>query len=376
MNSSTLDDDEPVDDEPAGEAIDLFPAGGQAILGNAAVQVAQTIGQQAAELLLVEDVSAKLDAALRERLAAACFGTTAALTVCGDLATEWAIAAARIHGGPKYKVITFVGDYHGQSLAARAAAGDPQQQQDLGPLMAGFVHCPAGDAAAVAEAIDDQTAAILVQPLQTHDGLQSLPAEFLATLRQLADEHQLLLIFDETQLPIGVSGRFHYAAADEVVPDALVLAAGLAVGLPLGAVLLGQSLAASLENHPGLQTDPVSPLVAAAALATLQAIDDQSLLQDAQRRGDLWLQQLAGLQEDFEFVREVRGRGLLVAMELDVEAAEVQAQLRSHNVRVGTAGTHTLRLQPPLTISDEQLQRSVESLKLVFQTIEREPAIG
>lgn len=369
MNPSPVDDD---DDE----SIDLFPGNGQAILGAAAVKVAEAIGQQAAELL-DEGTAGKLEAALRERLAAACFGTTAALTACGDLAVEWAITAARVHGGgQKYKVITFVGDHHGQSLAARAAAGNPQQQQDLGPLMAGFVHCPAGDAAAVAEAIDDQTIAILVQPLQTHDGLQTLPPGFLAELRQLADEHQLLLIFDESQLPIGISGQFCYSAAEDVLPDALVLAAGLAIGLPLGAVLLGQSLAESLCEHPALQTDPISPLVVAASLATLQAIDDQSLLPHAQRCAELWTQWLAPLKEDFEFVRDLRGRGLLMALELDLEAAEVQARLQSRGIRVGVAGTHTLRLQPSLTISDEQLQRSVESLKLVFQTMEREPAIG
>ncbi len=358
--------------------LDLYPGNGLEILGTAMPEVMQAIAQQASQ----PSSPTAWQNEFCERLAAATFGTTAALTPCGDLAIEWAIAAARVRGistrgssEPKFKVITFVGDYHGRTFAGRAAAGDPSQQRDLGPLVAGFTHCPPGDVAAVANAIDEQTAAILVQPIQTHDEMRMVSSDFFSELRRLADENQLLLMVDETRLPIGASGQLCCSASWDATPDCLMLSAALAGGLPLGAVVLADALANDLRAHPVLQHTAVHPLIAAAAATTLRVIEEQELLEQVQKKAALLASWLAPLQEDFEFVRSLRNWGLITALDLDLEAQAVQTQLRAAGVLVGTAGGHTLRLQPALTIDEAQLQQAVDSLQAVFQTMEREPAI-
>ncbi|SRR6056297_659023 len=358
--------------------LDLFPRHGEAMLGSAAPALDEVLNEYGGGRWTTA-TAADVAQTLRENLSRRTFGTVAALTSGRDLAVEWAIAAARRrHQGQKFKIITFVGSYHGQTLACRAASGDPRYQRDLGPLVAGFIHCPA-EPDAVAQAIDDQTAAILVQPIHSHDGFTFFPDGFLTELRRLADQHELLLIIDESQFPIGSSGQFacHTAVPGglEGTPDGLILSAGLAGGLPFGAVIAASSLAESTAQSAASDGEPLAPLLPALANATLQAIDDGNLLSAAATQAEVLKALLAPLREDFEFVRAIRQCGLMVALELDLDAASVQKHLLREGMLVGTAGAHTLRLQPALTVTEATIRQSADLLRAVFQAVEREPAI-
>lgn len=366
-------------DEVNQRYIDLTMGAGGGNLGHCHPAVTQAVQEQAERLVeprpdMQSSLHDKLAAQLQERLFAG------AVSFLNDRsgATELAIRYARLrHQGQRHKIISFVGSDHGLTLGSLTASGQPYLQAGLGPLVAGATYCRYGDLDAVASSIDDQTSAILVQPIQTRDGMQIAERTFLLGLRQLADEHDLLLIFDESDVALGSSGRWLVAQTLGGDPDCLIIAAGLAGGLPLAAVLLREpiteAMQAVLEQHPALARSATSPLLIAASLAVFETIDSHALLENAVRCGELFEQSLQTLKENFGFVEEIRCLGLMAGLELDVPLLPLISDLRRRGIIVGPSGESTLRLQLPLNVDDSIVQTVGEIFHQAFEAVEREP---
>lgn len=315
--------------------------------------------------------SRELAQAYESELLARTGGHHAVFTPCREMAIEWAIAAVRLRSaGQKFKIITFVGNELGQTLACHSASGFPESQADLGPLVAGFVHCPWGDASAVREAIDDQTAAILIQPIQTANGLQMASTEFLQELREIADTNGLWLLSDESSFPLGVSGALDSQSSFGFEPHARILAEGLAGEFPLGVVIWQDQLPDALQTHPLLQTSPVAATIATAGQTVLEDLNEESL-QSLQAVAAMCERALISLVDDFEFVKEIRQRGILFAVEMDIPVEPLVAELSQHGDAFQTAGSHTLRIQPPFKMTSEDLESLVADLHQVLQSVER-----
>lgn len=269
--------------------------------------------------------------------------------------------AQKDRGRPeRYEVLTAHNSFHGRTLATVAAGGQTKYQQGFEPMPDGFRHVPYGDADALARAVGDRTAAVLLEPIQGEGGVVVPPRGYLAAVRRLCDERGLLLLFDEVQTGIGRTGHLFGFEREGVRPDALSLAKALANGLPMGAMLCNAELGEVLGPGTHASTFGGNPVAAAAACAVFDAIHADRLLENCRARGE---QLLGGLRAVAAAatgrIVEVRGAGLLVGVETSDEAAAVVDRCREAGLLVNAAGGRVVRFAPPLVVSEAEVDEAV-----------------
>ena len=294
-----------------------------------------------------------------------------ALLPSPDLAVEYALQLTRRFRSEKaFRTIALTGSDHGRTGMCRTASGQPQLHEGLGPMMAGFSHLPVGDLDALRAAMDEQTAGVLLSPIDLGSGAVACEAEYLAGVRAACNERGVLLIIDETQLVFGATGNhFSFSSIADIQADIVVTSGGLFAGLSGGLVLASQHASTrvvrDLEQYP---------LVAAALMATLDEMEVHGLPDivhnTAQELAVLIAEQLSG----FEFVRDMRVTGMTIGIECDVNAVDVVAAAAANGLRVETAGDTAIKIQPPLLISEEDRQLLLKRLVETMEAIERETA--
>jgi len=303
-----------------------------------------------------------------ERLAAELtktFGGQVFFCNSGAEANEGAFKFARKWSN-KSEIVAFTGSFHGRLFASLAATDRPDYRRSFEPLLPGVQIVPLGDRAATTRAVTDKTAAVIVEPLQGEGGVRPVDPAFLAFLRQLCDEKGAALIFDEVQCGLGRTGTLFACEQAGVTPDMLTLAKPLAGGLPMGAVLVADRIAAALAPGDHATTFGGGPLVATVALEVLRTIADPDFLAEVRAKG-AWLgQRLEQLAAKSPRVHAVRGRGLMWGIELGEPAAPVITAARERRLLVLTAGPNVIRIVPPLTISESDLERGVTILAEVL----------
>jgi acetylornithine/N-succinyldiaminopimelate aminotransferase len=291
-----------------------------------------------------------LAVALSERFG----GASAFFCNSGAEANEAALKWARkVTGRPE--IVSLEGSFHGRTLGALSVTGQPAKRAAFEPLLPGAVFATPET---LAGAVGPQTAAIILEPVQGEGGVHPLGPELLAEARELADRHGALLVFDEVQTGVGRSGSFFAFEQYGVEPDAVTLAKGLANGLPIGVFLVSDSAPSGFEPGDHATTFGGNPVVCAAACAVLETIDDELLAHVGEISQQLW--------EGIAPLGEVRGLGLLLALELDTPVAPVVDAALARGLVVGTAGERTLRLTPPLTLSADEAARAIELLQEVI----------
>ncbi len=353
--------------------LDFFPGWGCNLLGHCPQPVVQAIQDQVATLIHVPNTwYTEAQGQWAKALSDRSFGGQAFFCNSGTEANEAAIKLARLHT-PKqrYKIITFEGGFHGRTLGATAATAQPKYHEGLGPLMAGFVYCPYGDLDAVRKKIDSETAAVLVEPVQGEGGVRIPPGEFLAGLRQLCDDHDLLLMFDEVQTGCGRTGHWFAYQHFGVTPDVMTLAKAVCGGVAGGALLTSPEIAPSLRPGMHAATFGGNPLAARAGVATLEMIEDEHLLEHAQQLGQVFRQRLEELRAKCDLIRDVRVLGVMVGVELTVEGAPaVKAALERKLLINCTQGT-VIRLLPAMNLSVQQAHEGLDILADVLQSFPR-----
>jgi acetylornithine/N-succinyldiaminopimelate aminotransferase len=278
----------------------------------------------------------------------------------GAEAVESAIKYARKATG-KPGVVALENAFHGRTLGALAVTGQPAKRIAFEPLVPGVTFAKLNDSASLAAAVDDETACILIEPVQGEGGIHPARPEFLARARDIADEHGALLVFDEVQTGVGRTGSFFAWQRLGTKPDAVTLAKGLANGLPIGALLVADELPVAFEPGDHASTFGGNPVACAAARAVVETVNE-ALLEKVVRQGEA----LARALERLPGAVEVRGAGLLVGLEIDRVARDVIASCVEQGVLVGSAGERVLRLSPPLTISDDELAHGLAVLEEVL----------
>ena len=303
-----------------------------------------------------------------ERLAAELtktFGGQVFFCNSGAEANEGAFKFAR-KWSSKSEIVAFSGSFHGRLFASLAATDRPDYRRPFEPLLAGVQIVPLGDRAAARKAVTAATAAVIIEPLQGEGGVRPVEPEFLAFLRELCDERGAALIFDEVQCGLGRTGTLFAYEQTGVTPDMVTLAKPLAGGLPMGAVLLSDRIAAALAPGDHATTFGGGPLVATVALEVLRTVADADFLSEVRTKG-AWLgKQLQQLAATAPRVKAVRGRGLMWGIELGEPAAPVIAAARERKLLVLTAGPNVIRIVPPLTITQDDLNRGVAVLAEVL----------
>jgi acetylornithine/N-succinyldiaminopimelate aminotransferase len=264
----------------------------------------------------------------------------------------------------RFEIITFENSFHGRTLATVTATGQPKYQKGFEPLPAGFKHVPYGDFDAVKNAVGSQTAAILVEPIQGEGGVRIAPEGFLKKLRALCDEHKLLLLVDEVQTGMGRTGKMFGFQHEGIQPDAISLAKALGNGLPIGSMLCSEDLGKSLPSGSHGSTFGGNPVAAAAALATVNLIREPKLLAEVTEKGKHLVTGALKLKEKLGGkIVAVRGRGLLVGVELSTDAAPVVAKCRDVGLLVNLAGEKTVRFAPPFVVTTQELDEGLALLE-------------
>ncbi len=313
---------------------------------------------------------------LSKRLVENTFADTVFFTNSGAEACELAFKMARryqyVSGHPeRFRIITFEGAFHGRTLAAIAAGGQAKYLEGFGPKVDGFDRVPAGDLKAVEVAIVRETAAILIEPIQGEGGVRVLPAEFLRGLRELCDEHGLLLIFDEIQTGVGRTGKLFAYEWLGITPDIMPIAKGIGGGYPLGACLATAEAAKGMTPGTHGSTYGGNPLGMAVGNAALDLVLAPDFLPHVEAIGNYLRQQLAGLLAEHPSVfEEVRGQGLLLGLKLRVPNTEFVAAARKQGLLVVGAGDNVVRLLPPLIIEEAQVREAMAMLSTAAKSFE------
>jgi predicted acetylornithine/succinylornithine family transaminase len=351
-------------DSEGNRYLDLFPGWGCNLLGHCPPSVVAAVQEQVATLIHVPNTW-HIDAQGQwaELLSRHSFGAQAFFCNSGTEANEAAIKLARLHSPKeKYKIITFEGGFHGRTLGSTSATAQPKYHEGLGPLMAGFAYAPFGDLEAVSELIDNETCAIMIEPIQGEGGIRLPPQGFLAGLRQLADEHELLLIFDEVQTGCGRTGNWFAYQHFDVTPDIMTLAKAICGGVAGAAMLTTPEIAPSLRPGMHAATFGGNPLAARAGIATLETIAEQQLLSQAQLLGEQFRTRLEAIKNQNPIIRDIRILGLMIGIELEVEGAPVVKACLDRRLLVNCTQGNVIRLLPALTLTSEQLEEGCDVL--------------
>ena len=361
-----------------GEGCHLFDADGRryldlmggiatTVLGHCHPRIVAALEEQAQRLWHVSNLyTTEPQIRLAERLVLHSFADRVFFCISGAEANEAALKLARRwqrdRGEDRFEIIAFDESFHGRTLFTVSATGHPAYWEGFEPLVPGILHAPFGDLAATKSLLSERTAAILVEPVQGEGGIRPAPPGFLRGLRELADDNGCLLVFDEVQCGMGRTGSLFAYEQHDVVPDVMTLAKALGNGIPIGAMCARDEIARSLVTGTHASTFGGNPLAAACAVAVLDELLDGGVLAHGRRMGEWLGERLDALASELgsERIVEVRGAGLLRAIELTAPAAPVIDACRDEGVLVISAGENVLRLAPPLVIEEADLARGLE----------------
>ncbi|MFN7010351.1 MAG: aspartate aminotransferase family protein [Allorhizobium sp.] len=310
---------------------------------------------------------------LARRLTEATFADRVFFTNSGAEALECAIKTARRYqfakGNPeRFHIITFEGAFHGRTIATIAAGGQEKYLEGFGPKAPGFDQVPFGDLDAVKAAITDETAAILIEPVQGEGGLRSASHEFLRALRQICDEHGLLLVLDEVQCGVGRTGKFFAHEWAGITPDIMAVAKGIGGGFPLGACLATEEAASGMKAGTHGSTYGGNPLAMAVGNAVLDVVLADGFLDHVREVALTFRQGLASLKDRFpDIIEEIRGEGLMLGIKAKVANTDLLMAMREEHVLGVPAGDNVVRLLPPLIVTVEEAR---EGLKRIEQAAE------
>lgn len=353
-------------DEAGGRYLDFLTGLAVTSLGHANPAVAAAVNHQMSRLVHVSNLFyTEPMVELAEALTARSGLDRVFFANCGATANEAAIKLARRYGqahfGPdRHRIVSLDDSFHGRTLATLAATGQPAKQATFQPLPPGFVQVPPGDIDALAEAVDETAAAVMLETTQGEGGVRPLTEEYLHAVRRLCDERGALLIVDDVQAGMGRTGSWFSWQQLGFAPDIATTAKALANGLPIGVCMATEEAASAFKPGDHATTFGGGPVVCAAALAVIDEIESRDLLVNCRERSA----QLMGRLADLPGVKAVRGRGLLVAAQLDDEVAASVASraLTEQHLVVNAVRPDAVRLAPPLTVTAAEIDAAVERL--------------
>jgi len=344
-------------------------------LGHCHPKVVKAIQEQAEKLIHVSNfyyIEPQIQ--LASLLCQHSFGDKVFFCNSGAEANEGAMKLARKYAkekmeGDRYEIITMERSFHGRTLATLTATAQEKFHKGYSPLMPGFKYVPFNNVEAVKNAIDSKTCAVMLEPIQGEGGVNCPSEGYLKAIREICDEKRILLIFDEVQVGMGRTGRLFAYEHEGVEPDMMTLAKSLAGGVPIGALLMKKEIAESFKPGDHASTFGGNPLATAAGVAALTAILEEGMLENCQKVGDYFLKRLEEIKRKFPFIQEVRGKGLILGMELKMDGSSIVKGMMDRGILINCTMGNILRFLPPLIVMKEEVDQVVESLEEVFKGI-------
>ncbi|WP_455282230.1 aspartate aminotransferase family protein [[Eubacterium] cellulosolvens] len=287
------------------------------------------------------------------------------LSNSGAEAVECAIKLARKFSGKK-EIIAMMNSYHGKTMGALSATWDRKYREPFLPLVPEFKHVPYGKIAKLEEALSENTAAVIVEPIQGEGGVKIPPDGYMKDVRQICDEKETIMIADEVQTGFGRTGKVFACEHSDIIPDIMCLAKSIAGGLPLGITVARSEIMSSFRLGEHSTTFGGNPLVCAAASAAIDALIEERLPERASKLGDHFMTRLGELQNKHKMIREVRGMGMMIGVEFRFDVLNILRGLIKKNIIALDAGRNIVRFLPPLVITEEQIDMVIESFDQVI----------
>ena len=344
--------------------LDLFPGWGCNLLGHCPGPVVQAVQKQVEKLIHVPNTwYMEPQGTWAKLLSERSFGGQAFFCNSGTEANEAAIKLVRLRTeGKRYKIITFEGGFHGRTMGSVSATAQPKYHDGLGPMVAGFQFAPHGDLDAVAALVDEQTGGILIEPILGEGGIVPASAEFLRGLRKIADDNDLLLVFDEVQSGCGRTGKWFGYQHTDVTPDVMTLSKSLCAGIAGGAMLTTPELAKHLRPGMHAATFGGNPIAAAAGIAAIKMIEEQDLLSNVEKAAGLFHSHLNTLQSKCDCVSDIRIRGMMIGIELSIDATAVVQACLDRQLLVNSTQGNVIRLLPAMNVSEAEIEEGCQKL--------------
>ena len=351
--------------------LDFFPGWGVNNVGHCHPKVMAGVRDQIGKLIHVPNNFYHLQQAkLAKEIIRNSFAGKIFFCNSGAEGCEAAIKLAKAYGQSdhRHEIIAMNKSFHGRTIGALSATGQNKYQEGFSPLLDGFKHVAFNDIEAVKNALSEKTVAILLELVQGEGGIHIAEKSFIQELRKLCDQKNILLIFDEVQTGIGRTGEIFAYKHYGVIPDAMILAKALGGGLPIGALVVGEKFCGILKPGMHASTFGGSPLICKAALGVFKAIFTDKMLPNAKRMGEYLMEKLKHLQPKFDCMKEVRGLGLMIGVELTIECKPIIEECLKHGLIINCTQGNVLRIMPALNVTKKQINRALHILEKAMET--------
>jgi acetylornithine/N-succinyldiaminopimelate aminotransferase len=348
-------------DADGNRILDMFPGWAVSGIGHCHPKVVEAVRKQVGELIHMDNTFySEPQGRLAKLLSERAFGGKCFFCNSGAEANEAALKLARLHTAKeKYKFITCEGSFHGRTFATVTATAQPKYHEGFLPLLPGFVYIPFNDVAALEAAFTDEVAAVLVEPIQGEGGINVASGEFLQAIRRLCDQKGAMMILDEVQTGIGRTGKWFGYQHFDVEPDMISMAKTLGGGVAIGAMMAKPEVAASLVPGKHASTFGGNCLACAAGVATIEAIEEGHLLQNAVEMGQYAQETLRQLKEKHSVIDHVRGVGLMIGIQLLRPGAGIVSKCLDRGLRINCTHDTVIRFMPPMVVTKDQIDEAV-----------------
>ncbi|HOO76458.1 MAG TPA: aspartate aminotransferase family protein [bacterium] len=346
--------------------LDFFPGWGVSGLGHCHPRVVEAIRAQAGKLLhMPNNFYNPLQGRLAGEIVSRAFPGKVFFGNSGAEANEGALKLARRYGAPsgRYEIVTMLSSFHGRTLATVTATGQEKYHSGFGPMIPGFRYVPYNDIEALRAAVTDKTVAVMLELVQGEGGVRPATAGFASAVRELCDENDLVMIVDEVQTGMGRVGDWFACRAYGVLPDVMTLAKALGGGVPIGAFVAGEKFAGVLAPGTHASTFGGNPLACAAGLAVFEAMEEEGVIANTRELGAYIEGRFRELAARIPSIREVRGRGLMLGLELDFPGAEIAAECLDRGVIINCTAGNVLRVMPALNATREEADIAIEAME-------------
>lgn len=355
-------------DAEGNKILDMFPGWAVSGIGHCHPKVVEAIRHQAGELLHMDNTFyIPLQGKLAEMLSKRAFGGKCFFCNSGAEANEAAMKLARKHTPrEKYKFITAENSFHGRTFATVTATAQPKYHDGFLPMLPGFEYVPFNDIDALEEAFSDEVAAVMLEPIQGEGGVNVATVEYLQAARELCDKYGAVLILDEVQTGLGRTGKWFGYQHFDVQPDIITMAKALGGGVAIGAMMATPEVAESLVPGTHASTFGGNPLACAAATAVIETIEQDHLLDNAIKMGQYTVEKLQALKDSHPIIDHVRGKGLMIGIQLNDEGAGIVSKCLEKGLRINCTHGTVLRFMPSMTVTAEQIDQAVNILDNVL----------
>ncbi|MCE5340657.1 MAG: aspartate aminotransferase family protein [Planctomycetaceae bacterium] len=352
--------------------LDLFPGWAVSGIGHCHPKVVKAIQQQAKLLLHMDNTFyTELQGNLAKLLSDRAFGGKCFFCNSGAEANEAALKLARISTEKKkYKYITTFGSFHGRTFGAMTATAQPKKFEPFQPVVPGFVYVPFDDVDALKKAFDDEVAGIMIEPIQGEGGVHVASAEYMRAIRELCDQSGARMILDEVQTGMGRTGKWFGYQHFDVVPDIMTLSKTLGGGVAIGAMMAKPEVAASLVPGTHASTFGGNCIACAAAIATVEAIDEEGMIENSVKMGQHAVEKLNGLKGKYSnIIEHVRGKGLMIGIQLKSPGAEIVAKCLEKGLRINCTQDTVLRFMPAMNVTAAEIDKAISILDKVLKNV-------